>query len=173
MPRICKSSSALTLLGRKSLPCSTKSEREIQMRYDHFLYAIAIICFVFAGLLLMGHVNYIQLAIGDQITNLLMIMLSAFLGLILAGIGYVTRPKRPVLIQPPSPAPSITPKSTKPNPSTATCPECNSEVAQPRKTWKMAGRPDKTGKRTEMTIGLFDCPTCGKTFRTALEKRKI
>ncbi len=121
----------------------------------------------------MGHVNYIQLTIGDQITNLLMIMLSAFLGIIFAGIGYVTRPKRLVLIQPPSPAPSTTPKSTKPSPSIATCPECNSEVAQPRKTWKMAGRPDKAGKRTELTIGLFDCPTCGKTFRTALEKRKI
>jgi hypothetical protein len=39
------------------------------------------------------------------------------------------------------------------------------------KTWKMAGRPDKTGKRTELTIGLYEC--CGKTFRTTVSKKKI
>jgi len=53
----------------------------------------------------------------------------------------------------------------------AKCPKCGSEVANPRKTWKMAGRPDKSGKRTELTIGLFD--HCGKTFRAVLAKRKI
>ena len=53
----------------------------------------------------------------------------------------------------------------------AKCPKCGKEVANPRKTWKMAGRPDKSGKRTELTIGLFD--HCGKTFRAVLAKRKI
>ena len=53
----------------------------------------------------------------------------------------------------------------------AKCPKCGMEVANPRKSWKMAGRPDKSGKRTELTIGLFD--HCGKTFRVALAKRKI
>jgi len=53
----------------------------------------------------------------------------------------------------------------------AKCPKCGSEVASPRKTWKMAGRPDRNGKRTELTIGLFD--HCGKTFRSVLAKRKI
>jgi len=53
----------------------------------------------------------------------------------------------------------------------AKCPKCGMEVATPRKTWKMAGRPDRSGKRTELTIGLFD--HCGKTFRAALAKRKI
>jgi hypothetical protein len=53
----------------------------------------------------------------------------------------------------------------------AKCPKCGSEVANPRKTWKMAGRPDKSGKRTELTIGLFD--HCGKSFRKVLAKRKI
>ena len=52
----------------------------------------------------------------------------------------------------------------------AKCPKCGKEV-QPKKTWKMAGRPDKTGKRTELTIGLCEC--CGKTFRTTLGKKKI
>ncbi len=93
--------------------------------------------------------------------------------IIFAGIGCVTRPKKLVLTQSPSPTPFTALKSTKSSPSVAICPECNREVAQPRKTWTMAGRPDKTGKRTELTIGLFDCPTCGKTFRTTLEKRKI
>ena len=55
--------------------------------------------------------------------------------------------------------------------SMAKCPKCGMEVATPRKTWKMAGRPDKSGKRTELTIGLFD--HCGKAFRAVLAKRKI
>jgi hypothetical protein len=52
----------------------------------------------------------------------------------------------------------------------AKCPKCGKEV-QPKKTWKMAGRPDKAGKRTELTIGLCEC--CGKTFRTTIDKKKI
>jgi len=55
----------------------------------------------------------------------------------------------------------------------AKCPKCGGNVANPRKSWKMAGRPDRTGKRTELTIGLFDCPNCNKPFRVALDKRKI
>jgi len=51
------------------------------------------------------------------------------------------------------------------------CPNCGKEVKNPRKTWKMAGKPDKSGKRTQLTIGLYDC--CGKTFRQVLEKKKI
>ncbi len=53
----------------------------------------------------------------------------------------------------------------------AKCPRCGGEVSTPRKSWKMAGRPDRNGKRTELTIGLFDC--CGKSFRAVLAKRKI
>jgi len=53
----------------------------------------------------------------------------------------------------------------------AKCPKCKREVGKPKKTWKMAGRKDKRGKRTELTIGLFEC--CGKTFRSVLNKRKI
>jgi hypothetical protein len=53
----------------------------------------------------------------------------------------------------------------------AKCPKCKKEIAKPKKTWKMAGRKDKKGKRTELTIGLFE--HCGKTFRSVLNKRKI
>ena len=53
------------------------------------------------------------------------------------------------------------------------CKNCGSEVDKPRKTWKMAGRPDKTGKKTELTIGLFDCPNCGKSFKVVLKKQKV
>jgi hypothetical protein len=35
----------------------------------------------------------------------------------------------------------------------------------------MAGRPDKAGKKTELTIGLFE--HCGKSFRSTLGKKKI
>jgi Zn finger protein HypA/HybF involved in hydrogenase expression len=55
----------------------------------------------------------------------------------------------------------------------AKCPICKAEVANPRKTWKMAGRPDKSGKKVELSIGLFDCPKCHKPFRVVLGKRKI
>ena len=53
----------------------------------------------------------------------------------------------------------------------AKCPKCGKEVSTPKKTWKMAGRKDKSGKRNELTIGLFE--HCGKTFRSVLNKRKI
>jgi adenine-specific DNA methylase len=53
----------------------------------------------------------------------------------------------------------------------AKCPKCGKEVSTPKKTWKMAGRKDKSGKRTELTIGLFE--HCGKTFRHVLAKKKI
>jgi len=52
------------------------------------------------------------------------------------------------------------------------CPKCGVRVVEPRKTWKMAGRPDKSGKRTELTIGLFECPKHG-VFRVVLGKEKI
>lgn len=55
--------------------------------------------------------------------------------------------------------------------SMAKCPKCKKEVSTPKKTWKMAGRKDKSGKRTELTIGLYQC--CGKSFRSVLNKRKI
>ncbi|RJS81113.1 hypothetical protein CW707_04260 [Candidatus Bathyarchaeota archaeon] len=58
----------------------------------------------------------------------------------------------------------------------AKCPKCGtkvSKVSKPRKTWKMAGRPDKSGKRMQLEIGLFDCPKCKKTFREVLSKKKI
>ncbi len=52
----------------------------------------------------------------------------------------------------------------------AKCPKCGKEV-KAKKTWKMAGRPDKAGKRMELTIGLYEC--CGKSFREVLDKKKI
>jgi transcription initiation factor IIE alpha subunit len=55
----------------------------------------------------------------------------------------------------------------------AKCPKCGAEVAKPKKTWKMAGRPDKQGKRMQLEIGLFECPKCHATFREVLSKKKI
>lgn len=56
-----------------------------------------------------------------------------------------------------------------------TCPNCGTEVLvdSARKAWKMAGRPDRTGKKTELTIGVFDCPKCKKSFRFCIGKKKI
>jgi hypothetical protein len=53
----------------------------------------------------------------------------------------------------------------------AKCPNCGKDVKNAKKTWKMAGKPDKAGKRTQLTIGLYEC--CGKTFRNVLDKKKI
>jgi hypothetical protein len=53
----------------------------------------------------------------------------------------------------------------------AKCPKCGKDVKNAKKTWKMAGKPDKKGKRTQLTIGLYEC--CGKTYRSVLDKKKI
>jgi Zn finger protein HypA/HybF involved in hydrogenase expression len=55
----------------------------------------------------------------------------------------------------------------------AKCPKCGAEVSKPKKTWKMAGRPDKQGKRMQLEIGLYECPKCHATFREVLSKKKI
>jgi uncharacterized protein (UPF0212 family) len=55
----------------------------------------------------------------------------------------------------------------------AKCPKCSTEVSKAKKTWKMAGRPDKTGKRMQLEIGLYECPKCGNVFREVLSKKKI
>ncbi|MCJ7762010.1 chorismate-binding protein [Candidatus Bathyarchaeota archaeon] len=55
----------------------------------------------------------------------------------------------------------------------AKCPKCGTETSKPKKTWKMAGRPDKAGKRMQLEIGLFECPKCKTTFREVLSKKKI
>lgn len=55
---------------------------------------------------------------------------------------------------------------------TVKCPKCETQVAEPKKTWMMTGRPNKEGKRLQLHIGLFECPKHG-TFRIALSKQKI
>jgi hypothetical protein len=55
----------------------------------------------------------------------------------------------------------------------AKCPKCGTEVSKPKKAWKMAGRPDKAGKRMQLEIGLFECPKDHSTFREVLSKKKI
>jgi len=55
----------------------------------------------------------------------------------------------------------------------AKCPKCGTVVSSPKKKWTMAGRPSKAGKRTQLEIGLFNCPKCKKPFREVLSKKKI
>jgi uncharacterized protein (UPF0212 family) len=54
----------------------------------------------------------------------------------------------------------------------AKCPKCGAD-GKLKKSWKMAGRPDKMGKRMQLEIGLFECPKCHATFREVLSKKKI
>jgi hypothetical protein len=58
------------------------------------------------------------------------------------------------------------------NPEVAECPECET-LSKPEKTWQMTGRPSKTGERIQLTIALYKCGNCGKTFRKAIKKEKI
>jgi hypothetical protein len=58
------------------------------------------------------------------------------------------------------------------NPEIAECPECKT-LSKPVKTWQMAGRPNKSGERIRLTIALYKCGNCGKTFRNAVNKEKI
>jgi hypothetical protein len=58
------------------------------------------------------------------------------------------------------------------SPSKAVCPSCGTETT-PVKTWKMAGRPNKTGERLQLTIAHCKCPKCDKTFRKAIAKERI
>jgi hypothetical protein len=53
------------------------------------------------------------------------------------------------------------------------CPKCSTEVCKAKKSWKMTGRPDKSGKRTQLEIGLYECTKCKNTFREVLSKCKI
>ena len=57
------------------------------------------------------------------------------------------------------------------DPTIAKCPKCDS-LCEPKKTWKMAGRPDKKGKRLQLHIGLYSCPRDG-AFRAVIGKKKI
>jgi len=58
------------------------------------------------------------------------------------------------------------------NPEVAECPKCE-VLSKPTKTWKMAGRPSKTGERLQLTIALYKCGNCNKTFRSVIKKEKI
>ncbi|UCC58874.1 MAG: GIY-YIG nuclease family protein [Candidatus Bathyarchaeum sp.] len=58
------------------------------------------------------------------------------------------------------------------NPEVAECPECET-LSKPVKTWQMAGRPSKAGERLQLTIALYKCENCGKTYRNVIKKEKI
>ena len=58
------------------------------------------------------------------------------------------------------------------NPEVAECPKCET-LSKPTKTWQMAGRPSKSGERLQLTIALYKCKSCTKTFRKVIKKEKI
>ena len=82
------------------------------MRSDYGLYIIAIICFFLAFLIFfMGYepATYIT---GSEVTDLVIMMFSAILGIVFIGLGYALRPKK-VIPSPPIPKPSAPPKPSK------------------------------------------------------------
>lgn len=50
----------------------------------------------------------------------------------------------------------------------STCPACETLVASPYSKWKVAGRPDETGKSMQLEMGAFVRPKCGKGFRSVI-----
>ena len=58
------------------------------------------------------------------------------------------------------------------NPEVAECPQCET-LSRPEKTWQMAGRPSKAGERFQLTIALYKCENCDKTFRKVIKKEKV
>ena len=58
------------------------------------------------------------------------------------------------------------------NPRIAECPKCGAQTS-PLKAWMMAGKPSKTGEKLQLTIALYKCDNCKKTFRKVVKKEKI
>jgi hypothetical protein len=53
------------------------------------------------------------------------------------------------------------------------CPNCGAEEANSVKSWSMIGKPSKSGEMFKLTISLYECKVCGKSFRCVKDKEKI
>ena len=53
---------------------------------------------------------------------------------------------------------------------TVECPVCGTQSSLV-KTWEMAGKPSKAKHELRLTIGLYKCSNCNKTFRKTLKKQ--
>ncbi|MFQ6080989.1 MAG: chromatin protein Cren7 [Candidatus Bathyarchaeia archaeon] len=54
------------------------------------------------------------------------------------------------------------------------CPSCGEVVKEPYKTWELiAPFPDKKMRITVTILGMFKCPSCGKSFRGVVSKVKM
>jgi hypothetical protein len=51
----------------------------------------------------------------------------------------------------------------------AKCPICGKDIKNAKKTWKIAGRPDKKGKRTQLTMSVG---ALRKNFQASLREKK-
>ena len=50
------------------------------------------------------------------------------------------------------------------------CPKCTFDVATPVKTWTLAGRrSSEKGDRSQLVVGIFECPKCKARFRSAVD----
>ncbi len=54
------------------------------------------------------------------------------------------------------------------------CPQCDTEVKQPEKTWQLISPlPDAEGRVTITVMGTFKCPNCGYRWRTKVSTLKV
>ncbi|MCX6655046.1 MAG: hypothetical protein NTY03_07990 [Candidatus Bathyarchaeota archaeon] len=54
----------------------------------------------------------------------------------------------------------------------AKCPNCGVDAANSIKSWSMVGKPSKIGEIFKLTMGLYECGSCGKSFRNVEGKEK-
>jgi hypothetical protein len=54
----------------------------------------------------------------------------------------------------------------------AKCPNCGVDAANSIKSWSMVGKPSKVGEIFKLTMGLYECGSCGKSFRNVEGKEK-
>ncbi len=54
----------------------------------------------------------------------------------------------------------------------AKCPKCGVDAANSIKSWSMVGKPSKIGEIFKLTMGLYECGNCGKSFRSVEGKEK-
>jgi len=53
------------------------------------------------------------------------------------------------------------------------CPKCGDNVESPVKTWRFSSRKTSSGRKSKITMGIFECPSCKARFRAALESNMI
>lgn len=53
------------------------------------------------------------------------------------------------------------------------CPRCKTAISTASKVWSIVDQADKTGKVSEIIVGLYECKTCNYKTITSIGKEKL